>query len=141
MGVQVMSASATGSATASIAQPQCTADRRRDGSPCSADIEDLAGLRDLDVHARTIASQHAGDVQRNRCAVAQVAADTGSAMLELVFRAHEDQFVAAAECARGMGEVGLRDADRASARSAGRCPGQIRPFCFRTLGRFPRSVG
>src|SRR5262245_28392735 len=97
MRVQMVPASAPGGTTTSIAQPQRAANRRWDAATRAADIEDLAGLPNLDVHARTIAGEHASDMQRDRCAVAQVTADAGSAMLELAFRGHEHQFVARAQ--------------------------------------------
>ena len=62
MRVQVMPASAAGSATASVAQPQRAGDRGWNASSRTTDIEDLARWTNLDVDARTIASEHASDV-------------------------------------------------------------------------------
>jgi hypothetical protein len=47
-------------------------------------IEHFPGFAGLHVHARTVASEHAGEVQRDGCSVAQEASDTAGALLELV---------------------------------------------------------
>jgi len=56
---------------ATIAQRQGSADRGWDGSTRAPDVENLAGLADAHVDPHGIASQHSGDVQRQRRAVAQ----------------------------------------------------------------------
>src|SRR5262245_5236971 len=105
-------ATAAWHAAASVAQPQRAADRRGNGSPRATDIQDLARFAGRDVHARTVAGEHAGNVEWDRCTVAQESAHATWAMLELLWRSHHDQFIAGAECAKLIvPKVCLRDTD------------------------------
>src|SRR6185295_17112995 len=96
----MMLAPATGYAAPTIAQPQRAADRRGNRPPSTSHIENLTGFAGRNVHARAIASEHAGDVMWDRRAVAQKASNAAGGMLELLERGHHDQLVAGAQRAR-----------------------------------------
>lgn len=106
-------APAAGNAAATVTQPQRAADRGWDRSAGAADIEDLAGFAYFDIHARAVAGEQAGHVQRNWCAVTQEAPYPAWALLELLFGGHDDELVSAAQRPGVVVlQIGLRDAHR-----------------------------
>ncbi|MFO7564053.1 MAG: hypothetical protein R6X02_15510 [Enhygromyxa sp.] len=100
---------------AAVAQPQRAADRRRD-RPCPpTDIEQLAVLANHHVDPRPVAGQHPGDVQGDRRAVGQEAAELSyaltRALLEQRGRGDHHQLVRRAEGPRAVLQIGPGEVD------------------------------
>ncbi len=75
------------------------------------DVEDLTRFADAHVDPCSIASQHSGDVQGQRRAIAQEPTNPVGPALELIGRGHHDQFESGPAGVRLSLEIAPRDGD------------------------------